>query len=655
MRLMRSRHVWFLLFVGFLVTFVSAEEHILHVSETFPEHSGDVPDEAEKAALTADLHAFFPKVRKLESTSQPTQLRDWQQSNAQKPGLARALLASRRRAEESKSSFGRRRAEKSKRRRRRRMRRRRRRRRSKKSASKPELSNAPTSTPTNAPSTPTLACPGKSDLDSMGTTSQKKSPHPKKKALISELNSWGVATVYRLEHLPPANLLHICTELKASIANKAWVAHTERGTNRPGLKCMSPCVTSSRKTTPLGDEIPGSWCYTAGEEAPFSPNKGGIKTKTGGQGDGLHLDCGADLVKITASYVTCGGADRDHSAYLERVGSVCDGTTHCTIGYNGGGNNCNNCTNVRVSDPCPGLSKVLTAKYTCVRQASVKSWGECGGCPRGMYRQFKDGVKCTGTCPNECHPTQGGTCIDDTHSLDPKMPHWEVINGDGSGRRAAPSAGSHRYSCTSCPAGQLQTEPVQNTVIGNFQGCTGLNIADIASGKINWGATPDVSQQLKCGRDATISPKFEKKISKFPLLCSKGEYRTRLIQHPRFYEHPHVGGGTWYAAKCLMQKTVKCTYGDPMKCSVRKSALCLEVCKGKPYEVNFHEDMKRAFTRPDKECYPGCVDHRQKGGSIVASGFKGATGEGTKAHPDHVFPGESIDTKNWCKLPILGY
>ena len=201
-----------------------------------------------------------------------------------------------------------------------------------------------------------------------------------------------MATVYRLEHLPPANLLHICTELKASIANKAWVAHTERGANRPGLRCISPCVTSSRKTTPLGDEIPGSWCYTAGEEAPFSPNKGensfvnrlavlschcgctgGIKTKTGGQGDGLHLDCGADLVKITASYVTCGGADRDHSAYLERVGSVCDDTTHCTIGYNGGGNNCNNCTNVRVSAPCPGLSKVLTAKYTC---ASAGPWGE---------------------------------------------------------------------------------------------------------------------------------------------------------------------------------------------------------------------------------------------------------------------------------------
>ena len=462
--------------------------------------------------------------------------------------------------------------------------------------------------------------------------------------------------MYRLQHLPPANLLHICNELKAAIANGTWVAHTEKGTSRPGQKCTSPCVTSSRKTTPLGDKITGSWCYTAAEPTPF-PKITLVASKTECSGS----ETWSNQVSVHACASKCAS---EYFAFGRKSGR-CSGST-CKCVCETVGKNCK-----QISHPHYDLYHKPS-----LNQGLLNSWGEvnnhtlcvlvltlsllqCGGCPRGTYRKFKDGVKCTGTCPYECVPTEGGTCIDDTYSLKPKMPSWAVINVQGAGRRANPSAKSHRYSCTSCPIGKFQTEPSQNTEIGNFAGCTGLNIGDIASGKTNWGKTPDKAQKLKCSRDATISPKFEKVVSKFPLLCSKAEYQTRLIRHPNFYGDTYAGGSVWYAAKCLMQKTIKCKYGDPMKCSVQKSALCLEVCKGRiaPWDQRWHsarhinDEMKRAFTRSGKECYPGCFDPQQKGGSIIASGWKNAKGNGN----NHIFTGESIEPARWCRLPILGY
>lgn len=90
------------------------------------------------------------------------------------------------------------------------------------------------------------------------------------------------------------------------------------------------------------------------------------KTVSGGQGADLSMSCDAGNITIQRAYVsgTC-GSELAMDTHTSKAGEVCNGQATCTVGYNGGGNTCASCTDIRMSDPCPGTPKTLYVDYTC--------------------------------------------------------------------------------------------------------------------------------------------------------------------------------------------------------------------------------------------------------------------------------------------------
>jgi len=123
---------------------------------------------------------------------------------------------------------------------------------------------------------------------------------------------------------------------------------------------------------------------------------------SGLQGDSLYLRCPTGKIKTQQSYVSCNGADYDHSEQLAKVSDVCDHEHRCIIGYNGGGRDCgDDCTNVRVSDPCPGKLKELNVFYTCEIESTFRLSGLQGdslhlSCPAGEIHTEESFVRCDG-------------------------------------------------------------------------------------------------------------------------------------------------------------------------------------------------------------------------------------------------------------------
>jgi len=210
---------------------------------------------------------------------------------------------------------------------------------------------------------------------------------------------------------------------------------------------------------------------------------------SGLQGDSLYLFCAYGTIKTQQSYVSCNGADYDHSEQLAKVSDVCDHEDRCIIGYNGGGRDCgDDCTNVRVSDPCPGKLKELNVFYTCEIESTFRLSGLVGdslhlSCPAGEIKTEKSFVSCDGAyydfesqlarvsdvCDHEdrCiigYNGGGKTCGDGCTNVrvsDPcpgKMKELNVFYACeiGSTFRLSGLVGDSLH--LSCPAGEIHTE-----------------------------------------------------------------------------------------------------------------------------------------------------------------------------------------------------
>ena len=142
-------------------------------------------------------------------------------------------------------------------------------------------------------------------------------------------------------------------------------------------------------------------------------------------------------------------------------------------------------------------------------------------------------------------------------------------------------------------------------------------------------------------------------------LCLKSGQMTFAMLHGQFYLTSAVNCGNWWAVRCGMSKSIRCTYQSGSDaCQVTKRVSCVEVCKG--YRVSSYGDewgegckhqtpntaeTEEAFTRAGNVCYPNCMDPNRADNKIKADGF----------FPEKDSEGGLVAPEAWCSNQATGY